>query len=322
MTATWNQTDTFSIESATSNNNLYANGRQSIKVRIAIKVADVNNKPATLSDRERSSIRLVNFHGGKEIKFRDANTTSPVDPKDGDWDWSRVNIGDYQYFPVQGSFSKEGDGSGSLASDTYYVDAYVRCVSQTPITLGVQIKRDDGQLFESVGGNGRLELSPVSPPVYNQSKYQLEKVTITESPGNLTGRSGLFALHYYRLVFVTPKESLQFKSVSLNPGGIYFFAPNWGDLGYLGGFTQPGSRQISYLYTHAVMPSQLELIPAPGEIIFVEAGVVGGPAVTIYKGASGKTTPSCIVSAMDVYGNSHQINLRFGASTSWQIELY
>ncbi|WP_426118562.1 hypothetical protein [Pseudomonas sp. DSP3-2-2] len=324
MTAMWNQIDTFSIESATGNNTLYANGRQSIKVRVAVKVVDVNNKPVILTDRERSTITLVNFHGGKEIKYRDARMTSPVDSQYGDWDWSLTKIGGFSYFPANGAQTQgQSDGSGTQASGTYYVDIYVRSISQTPITLAVRIKRDDGISFDSLEfTSGRLELQPVPRPVYGLSQYRLDKVTVKQWPKNVTGLSGLVALFYHRLVFVTGGENLQFKSVSLSPDGLYAHPDFDVYQASVVGFTEPGNNQISYLYPHAAMPSKLELSPAPGEIFFVETGLAGKSAGDIYQAASKKDTLACTVNAVDVYGNLHQINMRFQTNNSWQPELY
>ncbi|OCR22898.1 hypothetical protein AFK24_21955 [Pseudomonas syringae] len=248
--------------------------------------------------------------------------TSPVDSQFGDWDWSLANIGNFSYFPAQGASTPvQSDGSGTQVSGTYYLDVYVRSVSQTPITLGVRIQRDDGETFDSLTrSGGSLELKPVVPPVYDLSKYQLEKVIIKPWPRNLTKLSGLVALSYHRFVFVTGGESLQFKSVSLSPDGLY--AHPLGDVlvASVVGFTEPGSSQISHGYPHALLPSRLELSPARGEFYFVEIGLVDKPAVEIYRAASKKVNLSCLITALDVYGNLHQVNMRFDPD-NWLLEL-
>lgn len=316
MTAKWEAIETFSIESATGNNLLYANGHQSIRLRIGIKVVDINNRPVAVSEKERLTIKLVNYHGGKEIKYRDPNETAPLNSREGEWDWSIANIGDYSYFPAPGSRSLSA--VGGLSANTAYIDVYVRSISQVPATFSVRITREDGVPFESRNkSGGSVELRPVRPPVHRVADYQFEKVTIHPDVGMSGFKNQLAGLHYYRFGLAVAGENLEFKHVTLSPGGLLadrsIVFPGRVGVGIVG-YTQPDSLVITWPHVPHGGPRDLILWkprPRPGQILFVRAELEGSYGARLNSPVRKTRYDRCSIDARDVYGNRHQMTMRF-----------
>lgn len=319
MTATWESVEVFSIESVTGGNKLYANGRQSIMLRIGIKVIDIQGNPVALTERERLSLTLVDYHGVKNnaLVYRKPEDATPVDQSKGDWDWSIMNIGNYQFFPFQSgrsSFSSDS-GSSPQGDRTEYIHFYARTVSSLPLTMSVRITRDDGTVFESRDANGgSFEVRPEKPRNYAASDYQFQKIIhqpYTQND-NWAKVHGLVGVTYYQFGLVVGGERVEFKSIDVSPGGLHSRTFGWFDDSgaSLVGFTHPGKDSINYLHHHTLLPAKVQATVLPGQVYFVQSVLHGRPSWEFNKPTRKPEVKRCKVSAVDVYGNTHPLVLK------------
>lgn len=315
MTANWESIETFTIESATGNNNLYANGRQCIRVRMAIKAIDINSQSVELTKKERLSITLVNFHGGAPLKYTSPESSQPLVSTTGkECDWSIQNIGGYEYFPSPNPRTLTVSQDVALAqnSDTDYIDFYIRTVDANPLTVAARITREDGKEFYSRNMDGGLfVLRPVRPTLYRASDYHLEKTVIVPHR-NLGTRGGSAYLDYYRFGLNTDRN-LQFRTVTCAPGGLHGdVGPGFthSDAGMVG-YVRPGQKTINYLFPLKYVSSALQGDARLGEILFTNTYVAAGSGY-YFETLRGRTPVlRSSVTAIDEYGNVHQVQLRF-----------
>lgn len=314
MTANWEAIETFTVESATGNNNLYANGRQCIKVRMAIKAIDINSQPVELTEKERLSITLVNFHGGKPLKYTPPESSWPLDATKGEqWDWSIQNIGGYEHFPSGPRTSSVSDEVVRTQSfDTAYIDFYMRTVDVNPLTVAARITREDGKEFYSrTMDGGLLVLSPIKPTPYGTSDYHLEKTVIVPRRNLGTG-GGIAYLDYYQFG-LNADRTLRFRTVTCAPGGLHGdVGPGFTDSAAgMVGYVRPGQKTINYLFPLNYVSPDLQGDARSGKILFTNTYVAAG---------SGKYFPALVgrtpvfrasIKAIDEYGNVHQLQLRF-----------
>ncbi|MBC3953212.1 hypothetical protein [Pseudomonas folii] len=313
MTVTWNDIETFTVESATGNNRLYRNGRQSLKVRVAIKVIDINSRPVKLTENERLSLTLINTHGGGELKYRSLETDRPLDPKDGEWDWSIANIGQYEYFPTARAqtLALSSDVPMPMSSDTAYIHFYVRSISQIPMTIGVRITRDDGTVFTSVNKtDGKLVVTPVSLPTYQPSHYRFDIIH--------TMKLGVGALDYIPIELVDNGLNIEFRQIEVKPVGVAHWAG--GDkvrVGMVSGYTQPGSLTI-------VFPD-LKGTVAPRVVTGITARK-GQPAIISFRQRNlvPEKVSLATITAIDMFGNSHPLRIKIVSPdrVDGRLELY
>lgn len=317
MTGHWNATEIFALETATGNNNVYANGRQSIRVRMTIKVIDINGEPAVLSEKERRSITLVNFHGNAELTYHDTWSSSPLNPAKGKWDWSVQNNGGYSYFPSSGALTLSTDQEVARAqtSDEAYIDFYLRTVDVTPFTVSARITRDDGTVFYSRNmAGGALLLSPVRPKSYRPADYYLEEVVIAPHRyiDGSKGQFGVGHLSYFRFG-LNENPGLAFRDITCSPGGLHGdIGPGWtNEAATMVGYVKPGQKNINYLFPLLYVDPQLKWEPRPGQILFTKTYVQAQPR-RYFSQLLGRTAVlNTSLSATDEYGNVHQLSLRF-----------
>lgn len=311
----WNSLETFSLESATGNSNVYANGRQSIKLRLAIKAIDINNDHVALSESERLSITLVNYHGGQPLKYRDPNDTSPLDTTHGRWDWSIANIGEYHFYPSSGprALSVEPSVQSTVSASADYVDLYVRTVDLNPLTMAVEITRDDGEKFYSrLSQDGSFQVRPERPTAYRTSDYRLEEIILPEirRPSSSAGLTMRFC---YRLELVGTGRNLEFRSIEALPGGLHGNVGGGFELeaAEMVGYARPGESHINYLFNISYLPTTLEVNPGPGEIYLVRAHVFAGQGRYFGVLRGRRPVAMSVIKAIDEYGNEHPLRLRF-----------
>ncbi|MCQ3002808.1 hypothetical protein NLO98_23965 [Pseudomonas syringae] len=316
MTANWESFEIFTIESATGNNKLYANGRQTIHVRTAIKVLDINHQPVKLTSKERSSITLVNYHSGRVLKYTDQGSTSPLDPSGvHKWDYSRLNIGGYEHFPSSGvnvAHAPELEEIGTHSFDKVYNNFFVRTVDLNPIKLRARITRDDGQEFFSTDlGDASFTLAPVRPTSQNVSDYTLEKTVIV--PRRDLGYSGGVAWLYYYELRLKTAPNLLFREVTCAPGGMHGdTGPGWELYSAdMIGCVSPGQTVIKYLFPLKYVDTALKWDARPGKVLFTNTYVLAGSGYYFSTLVGKKAVLSCSVTAIDEYGNVHRFRLRF-----------
>jgi len=316
MTANWESIETFSVTSATGNNNLYANGKQSIKVRVGIKVLDRNAQPVALTEKERLTITLINDHGGAELTYRDPfSYSSPLDPAKGQWDWSIQNIGEYNHFPSSGGRASSAPEALSSASsfETAYIDLYVRTVDLNPLTLSVRITREDGrEFFSREEESGVLALVPVRAPTYRPSDYKLEKYVIVPVRRIDDGRGGVGYLDYYQLE-LRSNPSLEFRNLTCSPGGLHGdIGPSWEhEAADMVGYVEPGRSVINYLFPLQYISRKLQWDPRPGQIIFAKTYVQARDGRFFGELRGRVAVLRTRIVATDEYGNVHRVSLRF-----------
>lgn len=296
MNAKWNSLETFTVESAAGGGRLFWNGRQCVKLRVAIKATDINNHPVALSKREVSTITLVNYHGGGQIKYRAPDYFGPVEPRDG-WDWSRVKAGDFDYFPTATSRIQPADEEPLPRSgNTQYVEFFVRAASQEPLTLSLTVERDDGVRFDSRGSDlGNITLTPYRPTTYLASQYKFDIAhTVKEST---------WTLDYVPFVLNDNGVNIEFREFSVSPVGVSYHAG--GDkvrVGMVSGYTAPGSVVIVYPMSMPGSPKQVSgVTPAKGQ-----------PGLVSFRdrGISPAKIKNATVKAVDMYGNNHEVSVR------------
>ena len=320
MTANWEAIETFTVESATGNNNLYANGRQCIRIRMAIKAIDINSQPVELTEKERLTITLVNFHGGKPLKYTRPESIEPLDStKEDKWDWSIQNIGDYEHFPSGHRTSSVSDEvAHTQGFDTAYIDFYIRTVDFNPLTVAARITREDGKVFYSRNmDGGRLVLRPVRPTSYRASDYYLEKTVIVpfRNPG---ARGGIACLYYFEFGLKAARD-LQFRTVTCAPGGLHDnIAPVIGhyEAGMVG-YVRPGQKTINYLFPLTHVSPDLQGDARSGRILFTSTYVVAADRRRFGEVVGRTPVFRSNIQAMDEYGNEHRVQLRFKPNGNW-----
>lgn len=291
MTAKWISLETFTVESAAGGSRLFWNGRQCVKLRVAIKAVDINNRPVAPTQREIDSIKLVNYHGGRAIKYRAPDFFGPVAPQDG-WDWSHVKAGDFDYFPTAPGRMVDEKGE-QRSGNTHYKDFYVRTVSQEPLTISLTMERDDGVGFDSRKHEpGNITLTPQRPPAYIPANYRFERVHTTSTDGG--------TLDYFPFVLVDSGVNIEFREFRVSGTGV---SQRVGLDGMITGYTPPGSVTISYRsgggYDYG--PKKINgITPPPGQ-----PGVVSFRKHRLFPHA----IPSETVHAIDMYGNDHKVKV-------------
>lgn len=313
MAVNWETLEQFTVESATGNNNLYANGRQSIKVRLGIKVLDRNSQPVALTEKERLSITLVNFHGGAALPYRDPWANDSLDPANGKWDWSIQNIGDYNHFPSSGPRAQSPSAELPRASsgETAYIDLYVRTVDLNPLTLSARITREDGEQFYSREmGEGALLLAPVRVPTYRASDYTMEKFVIVPARPI---KGGVGSLDYYKFGLAASGSPLGFRDVTCSPGGLHGdIGPGWTTAAAdMVGYVKPGHKVINYLFPLKYVDPTMTWEPRSEQIVFAKTYVQARDGY-YFEELRGRTAVlRTNIRATDEYGNVHLLTLRF-----------
>ena len=302
----WTSIKVFSLESMTGNSNLYSNGRQSIPVRVAIQVTDINGSPIPLSDSELKSLKLLNFHDSTAIPGPITPSSEPVDKNYSQWDWSYEAFSGFRFFPSssrQSIASMDGPSTKGSAH-TYYIEVYLRTISPLRFTLMAQIRRDDGELFDpGKTAHGTLLLDPVRPPTYRALNYFLEETLIKESPRT----------YYYRFGLFTEGKNIEFWLFNINPWSLL----GWPDKAFLfvtvTGYTYPGEAEIRYSQRppRNSLPWRLELTPEQGQPVIVRVDVPVEEGDRFANANKYKKIAKSSIFAIDVYGNEHHTNLRF-----------
>ena len=306
--SSWVRLEKFSITVASGSNRLYANGRQQVKLRVEIEAWDAARKPVRLSEREISSIRLIQYHGGEEIHFNSRRFFLSLN---GDRLWTSTTMHDeqYRYYPSQGRADLL-DVGGTLSSNassrqaTTYQDFYVQSIADTTLRVAAKITRDDGEVFTTLGRTaGSVTLVPVDIPKYGPEDYAFNPVTIVEQ--------GSVVYDYIPFSLNSTHGNVEFRSFHMGSSvARYTQTTNNRTIGVFTGFVRPGESHIGYYSSAPTAPREIQQgYVLPGRPVIV---VVRGTNVDL--NTAPRPRSSAIASAVDMYGNPHEVTLLFKAS--------
>lgn len=304
----WIRLKEFSIIVASGAGRLYANGRQQVKLTVKLEAEDESLRPVRFSERELNSIRLIEYHGGREIAFDNSNfaSGSPVTNRLM-WDYSQHQNPAYGFYPSQnqaGVFDAGNSRVSRTADDesVVYKDFYVRTVADTRLRIAAKITRDDGQVFISSGNaDGTVTLVPMEVPRYGPEDYTFNPITI--SP---TAR---VSYDYVPFALNSVHGPVEFRSFSLSDSSAVKHVVTLNGAGTLlfTGFTFPGGTQIHYSNLHSIGPSHIQQGYA----------LQGRPVIVVVRALDTAPTglpslrPSIVVRAIDMYGNPHKVTVLF-----------
>jgi hypothetical protein len=291
----WTSLKVFTVEVSSGSNKLYANGRQQVGLRIAIEGQDINGNSVEVSNQELRSLRLINFHGGEPILHTDADDLQTLSNGKG-WAWGYLRKEQYLFFP--GGAPSDG-ADDSWSEFTSYRYPYVRTLNDKPLQIAASITRDDGQVFLS---SGRVTLTPERVPTYSRRDYGFTGV-------NISGRGDPY--DYVSFTLNAGGINISFVDFDISPATIVkhgppFMGTTLGASCYTG-YTKPGAPGVRYART----------IPGAHSQIRSEYLHPGSPVVvvsTMYRDARRnlpRTPSSARISAVDMFGNSHSIGVRF-----------
>mgnify|MGYP003466609389 CR=1 FL=1 len=304
----WNKLKEFTVTVTSGSNLLYANGRQQLKLTVKMEGEDEFLRPVRLSQSELSSLRLIEYHGGREVAFDNANypsvgaVTSRLL-----WDYSQHQSPIYRFYP---SHSRTGV-FGATASSTspvnaneasLYKDFYVRTVADTTLRIAAKITRDDGQVFISSGEpDGSVTLVPLEVPRYGPEDYSFNPITIGYDAGVTYdyipfGLNSSHAAVEFRSVLLSDSSAVK-HIVTRNGAGTLVFT----------GFTFPGGSQVHYSHLHVLVPRHIqEGYVLPGRPVIVVARALNTPPTGLPS-----LRRSIVLRAIDMYGNPHRVTILF-----------
>jgi hypothetical protein len=296
-----------SIAVTSGSSRLYANGRQQVKLTVKLEAEDSLLNPAALSESELSSLRLIEYHGGKEIAFDNSThpSANPVTPNLM-WDYSHHQNLAYRFYPAHSGAGTRamdnGDSKAALSSGTVlYKDFYVRTVADTTLRIAAKITRDDGSVFiSSASKEGSVTLIPVEVPRYGPEDYNFNPITIS---------SNNVAYDYIPLSLDSVHGAVEFRSVSFTDSSAVKHIVTRSGAGtlVLTGFTFPGGTQIHYSNFNSVGPRHIDPSYAlPGRPVIVVVRAFNTPPAGLPS-----LRRSTALRAIDMYGNPHTVNILF-----------
>ena len=303
--AKWEGLRVFTVEVASGTDRLFSNGRQQVELRIAIEANDVNATPVPLSDRELASLRLVEYHGGKEIPLRGAK-----------WSYAFTRATEYRYYPSNRSRSVGSDLDAFVApftagQHTTYRHLYVMTTADAPLRIAAKITRDDGEEFvSSAAQDGSVTLIPVELPSYRTEDYTLKAAPIY-----------LDFADCIPFVLMSGSTNIEFREFSITPSSVV--KGHWASNGkiygltYIG-YTNPGQSGVHYgegtfSYFHDLDSKFVK----PGQPVIVRVYHETPVPRSTNKGA----VYSSSIVAVDMYGNDHSLNIRFKNKEIGDLEL-
>lgn len=300
----WTELQTFSVEIDSGPDQLFANGRQQLKLRVGIRAISEAGTPVTLTQREINSIKLVETKGGKAVPEINPFFETPLVQSQGEWGWSKHHNPMFDYYRGGArSFGLETHLASS--NNTQYVYFYMRSIARTPKSFSATVRRDDGNEFSSEDRDkGDVTLSPVPVPNYRKGDYTFEFVKIPLSSFN-----PFVEYNYYKLTMAAPHSGLDFLACQfVDTRGLYtVFGPRAGTIVGISSYTNPNvmysrPQEIS----HTLVPPAHR---AKGQIVFVwhrvEPHIVRG----WWRDYTNFTANR--VYALDTQGNDHNIGIRF-----------
>lgn len=195
----WDELQRFKIFSVSGGNRLYRNGRQQLKVRVVVAVADASHKRVPLTQSELDSIVLVDALSGLPLPKKDR-----YGPEGHVWYYTEYQNRQFRELPHYGPVP----GSVPPGPFVYVVDFYVSTTSDTPIKVRPRITRADGQMFQLDTGAELESLQLYSLPVaaYRAEQYSLNR---TSAPYASTSRD-IEKVEVFGLELIVDQQRIEF----------------------------------------------------------------------------------------------------------------
>ena len=301
---------------------IYANGLQQVKLTLGIKALDGRGNEVRLTQSERKNLQVV--------MYRNASHVLPFDEFDGlGWSVSRQYTG-YEYFPANNLKASIGPKAGFE-----YFEFYVSCESlaaagQT-IGLAFMVTGDNGRRFCSNGLNWYENGAPDTsvkhdqpyanitvhrPPRYAQDNFILSE--FFDLPATQL-HAGIFNRRCTLTLQTGVSQTVALKSMSLMPKGMIMWESNLPDdqLCSFVGYVEPGKTQIQW---NPALPQSVIPLPTLPAAIRDKGSLVLCGRVDLKQAQGGFRGP-CAMSLVDVYGNQHDLSLRFDPKDRERLEL-
>ena len=301
---------------------IYANGLQQVKLTLGVKALDGRGTEVRLTQSEKNNLQVV--------MYRNASQVLPVDEFDAlGWSVSRQYTG-YEYFPVNNAKATFEPKAGFE-----YFEFYVSCQSlaaggQT-IGLAFMVTGDNGRRFCSNGSSWYEDGTPDRgtshdkpganitvhrPPRYAQDNFILSEFFDLPST-QLT--AGIFNRRCTLTLQTAPSQTIALKSMSLVPKGMIMWESNLPDdqLSSAVGYVEPGKTSIQW---NPALPQSVVPLPSTSAAVQGKGSLVLCGRVDIKQSQGGFRGP-CALSLVDVFGNQHDLSLRFDPKNRERLEL-
>lgn len=289
----WSELEKFKIFSVSGGNRVYRNGRQQLKVRVVVAVADASHKRVPLTQSELDSIVLVDALSGLPLSKKDRDG-----PKGHVWYYTEYQNSQFRELPHYGAVP----GSVPPGPFVYVVDFYVSTTSYTPVKVRPRITRADGQMFQWDTGAEleSLQLYPLPVAVYRAEQYSLNRAAVPYYGSNHIEKAEVFVLELIidqqRIEFVTGfgiGTHLRIGSSDRRYTGYYL-------VGYGNGKYMPTGGAPRWERPDALGRSRSE----GGQVALVLAYGKHGGDVWVRDPAS-----NTLMEFVDMYGNPHQLRV-------------
>lgn len=290
----------FEIAVDSGSDQLYANGRQQVKVLITLTASTPAFGSYTLSADELNSIRLIEYNKvGVELPY----------VGEGDavgWGYSTVrNVYKYHAVTVE-----------SETQANQYVELYVQTTADSQLKIGARIL--NGGTTDGVADyyatndadslNDSVTLRPVNVPAYSRQNLAVSKVKVH---GDSDVSFSWDTVDYYSFSLLPQSGGAAFLNIQTPPLGICKFDAAPHDRGSAVGWAGINTKTISYFDNASFTPNSLE-----GE--YPQAG--RGTLVLVRKNSlympGNPPTGSDSIKLRDEYGNDYTIPFSFGDTRS------
>ncbi|WP_460159624.1 hypothetical protein [Pseudomonas sp. S3_F07] len=196
----WFELQEFKIFSVSGGNRVYRNGRQQLKVRVVVAVADAFHRRVPLTQSELDSIVLVDASSGLPLSKK--NRYGPEGTHV--WEYMEFQDSRFRELPHNGPVL----GSVPPGPFVYVVDFYVSSTSYTPIRVRPRITRADGEMFQfdTKTELASLQLYSLPVAVYRAEQYSLNR---TSAPYASTSRD-IEKVEVFVLELIIDQQRIEF----------------------------------------------------------------------------------------------------------------
>lgn len=304
----WTVLEVFSLTVSSGADRLFANGLQQVRIRVAIRAVDAEGEIVRLSNKEMNSLELVDHYSRQAIAYTESPSITPA----GRWSWGNNRDSRYRYFPTGQTRSAQEEDEIDLMdistnSNVQYRDVYVRTRADAPLHIGARLTRGDRVIF-TTSEDSSVTLTPVTSPTYRPGDYNFQALEV-QSNGTISFDYRPFGLN----VGGVNMEFRSFHMASLvKLGNSNIITP----AGFTG-FARPGEYSINYSSGIVIGPQQIR----SGYVKVGQPVVVVSRALVVHPGQLSAPVREASISAVDMYGNNHRINVRYKSTDSLNTDL-
>ncbi|MBI6852476.1 hypothetical protein YA0002_06835 [Pseudomonas cichorii] len=317
--AKWVRLQDFTIKEESGSVILFANGLQQVRVRVAVKTFDDQNKEVSLTPSELNSMRLIVADTGNELPYIGEKGVPADTPEGKQWGVNESR-NPYHYFPAPPSPISEPqalDGSGK--------SLYIQTRSTIPLRIAVALTRADQAEFNSTEQGGTEEkhniinITPRTIPPYATENYEFTHVRVVGGEDN---DYELNTIDYYELRFTQDNQSIKFVAVEFDgPGStVQWESRQYAEyMGTYTGYALPGSKTLIFepLLMQSIPPElrpSLDVIPGkepPEGALLIS---LHRRSDFMFNNDSDFAQPMKL-ELIDEYGNLHKLTVQFKSPT-------